>query len=125
MQIEFEFEELSIRLLGNIAEGVMLYGTATLDGDAPDNWWVTEIDLGDVVLTERMPTILTEGVPCIPAFEIELFKRIARVIEDERTTIGSVANARWIEAWEDENSADTVATNRAEVQRDLERDEVV
>jgi len=125
MQIEFEFEELSIRLLGQNAEGVMLYGTATLEGDAPDNWWVTEIDLGGVTLTGKDSTYMVGNVPCSATFEIELFKRIARVIEDERTTIGSVANARWIEAWEDENSAEAVAASRADAQRDLERDEVV
>lgn len=88
----FDFEELSISLLGEKVPGVMLYGTATLCGDDAEEFFVSAIMLGGGPLLRPRGA----GAMGAPApFEEELFKRIAAVIEDSATSAGKAAQAHW------------------------------
>jgi hypothetical protein len=90
-ELPFEFEELNIVLCGTIANGMMLYGTATLEGDE-DGFTV------DTVKLEHGPLLRRRGNGRLgfpSAFEDELFARIAAVIENPKTSIGAHAEREW------------------------------
>jgi hypothetical protein len=91
MELDFEFEELNIVICGKIADGMMLYGTATLEGDE-DGFSV------DTIKLEHGPLLRRRGNGHLgfpSAFEDELFKRISAVIENPKTAIGRRADTEW------------------------------
>lgn len=96
----FDFEELNIAVCGKAAQGMMLYGTATLEGD-DDGFNVVSIRLeGGTHLRRR-----GNGGLGLPAFEDELFKRIAAVIENPKTPIGKLASDAWDDVREEAREA--------------------
>lgn len=96
-EISFDFQDLSITLLGKTFEGMLLSGTATLEGDQ-DGFDVTHIALDDGPDLRKGGN----GLPGLPAaFEDEFFKRIAAVIENPKLPIGRMAEATWNEMVED------------------------
>lgn len=96
-ETSFDFQDLSIPLLGKTFEGMLLSGTATLSGDQ-DGFDVTHIALDDGPDLRKGGNGLL-GLPA--AFEDEFFKRIAAVIENEKTPIGRRAEATWNELIEE------------------------
>jgi hypothetical protein len=91
----FEFEELSISLFGKPEAAAMFHGKATLEsegGEYREQFYVSEIELDGG--TRLNPT--GAGYLGFPnAFECELFKRIAAVIENDLTAIGNHAAREW------------------------------
>lgn len=102
LELEFDFEELSVAICGTVANGVMLYGTATLEGDE-EGFTVDSVRLdGGPALRKR-----GNGWMGFPApFEDELFKRIAAVIENPKTVIGAHAKREWADAVEQAREGD-------------------
>jgi hypothetical protein len=89
--LTFDFDELIIALHGRNASGLMLYGRAELEGDE-DGFAVTAIRLDDG--TRLKPS--GSGALGAPApFEEELFRRIAAVIENDKTVLGRHAALEW------------------------------
>lgn len=83
---EYSFDELSIRLCDRWETGLLLYGRAELTSagaDYEDEFYVSAIRLDGGARLAR---------PNVPNgagnFESELFRRIAAVIEDEKTHAG-------------------------------------
>jgi hypothetical protein len=102
LEHHLEFEELKIPVCGKNSSGLMLYGTATLSGDE-DGFSVVFIELGNgTYLRPRGNGAL--GFPA--AFEDELFKRIAAVIENPKTDIGNYAAGEWADVVEDAKAGD-------------------
>lgn len=83
---EYSFDELSIRLCDRWETGLLLYGRAELTSagdDYADEFYVSAIRLDGGARLAR-PSLLNG----IGNFETELFRRIAAVIEDDKTHIG-------------------------------------
>lgn len=83
---EYSFDELSIRLCDRWETGLLLYGRAELTSagaDYEDEFYVSAIRLdGGARLARPNAQSATSN------FESELFRRIAAVIEDDRTHSG-------------------------------------
>lgn len=83
---EVSFDELSIRLCDRWETGLLLYGRAELasaGADYEDEFYVSAIRLDGGARLARPNTSNSEST-----FEAELFRRIAAVIEDDRTQAG-------------------------------------
>lgn len=83
---EYSFDELSIRLCDRWETGLLLYGRAELTSagdDYEDEFYVSAIRLDGGARLAR-PTLSSAA----GSFEVELFRRIAAVIEDDRTHVG-------------------------------------
>ncbi|OCI95593.1 hypothetical protein A6U86_15615 [Rhizobium sp. AC27/96] len=83
---EYSFDELQIRLCDRWETGLLLYGHAELTSagaDYEDEFYVSAIRLdgGARLARPNTPNIASN-------FEAELFRRIAAVIEDEKTPPG-------------------------------------
>lgn len=100
---EYSFDELTINLCDRWETGLLLYGNAELTsaGDGYDGeFYVSAIRLdGGARLPRPSPINNTGG------FEAELFRRIAAVIENDRTSAGR--HAAELFANEYEQSRDT------------------
>jgi len=126
LEHHLDFEELNINVCGKSAPGMMLYGTATLTGDE-DGFSVVAVRLdGGAWLRAR-----GNGAGGFPAaFEDELFKRIAAVIENPKTAIGKYAEGEWADVVEAAKAGDPdrayderrdhAATERADREREAE-----
>ncbi|MFK0382857.1 hypothetical protein [Agrobacterium sp. NPDC090273] len=86
----FEFDELSIAVHGRFDSGVMISGCAELEGD-DEGFLVTELYLED-------GTCLSDVTELETPFEAELFRRIALIIQNDRTRVGRYAAAEWADA---------------------------
>lgn len=92
--LEFEFEELSIRIDEGYEHGIMLYGKATLIEDGDDGFFVDEIMLaGGTILRKH-----NHGMVAPDKFKDKLFKRICDIIMDGHTDIGKAAELAWSDA---------------------------
>ncbi|AVA22210.1 MULTISPECIES: hypothetical protein [unclassified Rhizobium] len=83
---EYSFDELAISLCDRWETGLLLYGRAELTsaGDGYDGeFYVSAIKLDGGSRLVRPNTISSIG-----SFEAELFRRIAAVIENDRTSAG-------------------------------------
>lgn len=83
---EYSFDELHIRLCDRWETGLLLYGHADLTAagtDYEDEFFVSAIRLDGGARLARPGTQTIAG-----SFESELFRRIAAVIEDDRTHLG-------------------------------------
>jgi hypothetical protein len=83
---EYSFDELSIRLCDRWETGLLLYGRAELrsaGADYEDEFYVSAIRLDGGARLARPNASNNVG-----GFESELFRRIAAVIEDDRTQAG-------------------------------------
>ncbi|AYG66778.1 MULTISPECIES: hypothetical protein [unclassified Rhizobium] len=83
---EYSFDELSIRLCDRWETGLLLYGRAELTSagdDYDDEFYVSAIRLDGGARLARPSLLNGTG-----NFETELFRRIAAVIEDDKTHIG-------------------------------------
>jgi hypothetical protein len=94
--VTFDFDELVIPILGKNDSGLLIYGNAELvenyAGSPDEGFYVKSIVLHDGA--ELTPT--GRGFLGLPnAFEAELFKRMAAVIENENTAIGRHAAIEW------------------------------
>lgn len=93
LETQFEFEELNISVCGKFASGMMLYGTATLEGD-DDGFSVSHIRLGDK--QDHVDLVKNNGGGWVgTSFEDELFRRIASIIENPKTHFGGRASDAW------------------------------
>ena len=102
LELDFDFEELNIVVCGKMADGIMIYGTATLEGDE-DGFSV------DTVKIEHGPLLRRRGNGHLgfpAAFEDELFNRIASVIENPKTAIGAHAEREWNSLIEERREGD-------------------
>lgn len=82
---EYAFDELQISLCDRWEAGLLLYGHAELTSAGPDyedEFYVSAIRLDGGARLARPKT------QNIPSFESELFRRIAAVIEDDKTLSG-------------------------------------
>lgn len=105
--IEFEFEELQPVIDGVKVEGMMLYGTATLESAYPgedDSFFVSEITLDGGMHLTACGTVPKDH----PSFKKELFRAIADHIQNEKTAIGRYAQAEFSEAVRGEDSPSPV-----------------
>jgi hypothetical protein len=91
--LRFGFDELIIPILGRNDEGMLLYGHAELAGDH-EGFAVTAVELAEG--TRLMPSGNAESGRPAP-FADELFRRIAAVIENDRTVPGRHAAMEWAE----------------------------
>jgi hypothetical protein len=83
---EYSFDELQIRLCDRWETGLLLYGRAELTAagtDYEDEFFVSAIRLDGGA---RLARPNTQNIAS--NFESELFRRIAAVIEDDRTHLG-------------------------------------
>jgi len=97
----FDFDELVIPILGKNDSGLMIYGSADLEGDE-DGFCVKTVYLADGTRIHNRGC----GTLGFPApFEEELFKRIAAVIENDKTVIGRHAATEWADAIERQKEA--------------------
>lgn len=96
-EIQFEFEELQPVIDGVKVEGMMLYGTATLESAYPgedDSFFVSEITLDGGLHLTACGKVPKDH----PSFKKELFRAIADQIQNEKTEIGRIAQAEFSEA---------------------------
>lgn len=103
--VQFDFEELTPVILGKVAKGMMLYGTATLesaDPGEPHSFFVSSIELdGGIVLTAD------GGVPRgHHSLSKDLFKAISEIIENDRHPLGRAAQDEFSEAVDGEREGD-------------------
>lgn len=97
IEIQFEFEELQPVIDGLKVEGMMLYGTATLESAYPgedDSFFVSEITLDGGMHLTACGKVPKDH----PSFKKELFRAIADQIQNEKTEIGRIAQAEFSEA---------------------------
>lgn len=114
METEFEFADLSISLCGKTFDGMLLSGIAMLEGDE-DGFSVRFISLDDGPDLRKGGNGAL-GLPA--AFEDEFFRRIASVIENPKTAVGSSAEASWRIMLDDEGhspDADHSTINREQL----------
>jgi histidinol phosphatase-like PHP family hydrolase len=99
--LKFDFDELVISIHGNNDSGVSIFGSADLCpnyADEPaEGFCVKTIFLQDGARLDKNGTGEL-GFPS--AFEAELFKRMAAVIENDKTRIGRHAAEEWAENFE-------------------------
>lgn len=83
---DYSFDELTINLCDRWETGLLLYGRAELTSAGADyegEFYVSAIRLDGGARLARPNPLAQAG-----SFEAELFRRIAAVIEDDRTTAG-------------------------------------
>ncbi|MBB3391590.1 hypothetical protein FHT82_004368 [Rhizobium sp. BK275] len=99
--LRFDFDELVIPILGRNDNGLLLYGSAELSGDH-EGFSVESIQLdGGTMLRPA-----GNAEPGRPApFADELFRRIAAVIENDKTVPGRHAAMEWAELVERHSEA--------------------
>ncbi|TXH83260.1 MAG: hypothetical protein E6Q77_04765 [Rhizobium sp.] len=115
---EYAFDELSIRLCDRWETGLLLYGRAELTSagdDYDDEFYVSAIRLDGGARLAR-PSFLNAG----GNFETELFRRIAAVIEDDRTHIGRHAAELFAGELEQHRQVDHDLSRKIERERILE-----
>lgn len=115
---EYAFDELSIRLCDRWETGLLLYGRAELTSagdDYADEFYVSAIRLDGGARLARPSLLNAAG-----NFEIELFRRIAAVIEDDRTHIGRHAAELFANELEQCRQADHDQARKIEQERILE-----
>lgn len=90
---QFDFDELVIPILGRNDSGLLLYGSAELSGDR-EGFGVEAIHLaGGTTLRPAGNAEFGRPAP----FADELFRRIAAVIESDKTVLGRHAAMEWAE----------------------------
>ncbi|MDK4703870.1 hypothetical protein PH562_16585 [Rhizobium sp. CNPSo 4062] len=89
--LEFSFDEVKLPGYG---EGILLYGTATLESDCEDDsyFYVASIEIGNRVLTR--PSRINSAHVVDNFF----FNEIANQIESDKTPIGAAAAREWSDA---------------------------
>ncbi|ENN87842.1 hypothetical protein RHSP_48021 [Rhizobium freirei PRF 81] len=101
---EYSFDELSIRLCDRWETGLLLYGRAELTSagaDYEDEFYVSAIRLDGGARLAR-----PNAQSAASNFESELFRRIAAVIEDDRTHPGRHAAELFADELEQFREAD-------------------
>lgn len=91
--LRFDFDELTIPILGRNDNGLLLYGSAELAGDA-EGFAVEVIHLAEGT-TLRAAGNGEFGAP--NPFADELFRRIATVIGNDKSVLGRHAAMEWAE----------------------------
>ncbi|MBB3656813.1 hypothetical protein FHX15_002041 [Rhizobium sp. BK650] len=91
--LRFDFDELIIPILGRNDNGLLLYGSAALSG-GHEGFSVEAIHLAEGTMLR--PAGNTESGRPAP-FADELFRRIAAVIENDKTVLGRHAAMEWAE----------------------------
>lgn len=91
--LRFDFDELVIPILGRNENGLLLYGSAELSGDH-EGYSVESIHLAGGTML-RPADNAESGRPA--PFADELFRRIAAVIENDKTVLGRHAAMEWAE----------------------------
>jgi hypothetical protein len=99
--LRFDFDELTIAILGRNDNGLLLYGAAELSGDH-EGFSVEAIYLAEGTVL-RAAGNAEFGRPS--AFADELFRRIAAVIENDKTVLGRHAAMEWAEHVERQSEA--------------------
>lgn len=104
-EYRFDFEELTPVILGKVAKGMMLYGTAVLesaDPSEPHSFFVSSVELdGGIVLTAD------GGVPRGHAsIAKDLFEAVRVIIECDRTPLGRKAQEEFSDAVDGESEGD-------------------
>ncbi|PST19299.1 hypothetical protein C7U61_12240 [Rhizobium sp. JAB6] len=115
---EYSFDELSIRLCDRWETGLLLYGRAELTSagaDYEDEFYVSEIRLDGGARLARPNASNNAG-----GFESELFRRIAAVIEDDRTQAGRHAAELFVSALEQSKELDPDQNRKLGRERKLE-----
>ena len=95
----YEFEELIPAIDGHVVEGMMLYGTATLESAYPDEepheFYVKKIELRGGLVLRRDNRLTGQN-----SHRGWLFKAIADIIESDRTAHGQAAQMAFDEQLE-------------------------
>ncbi|SCB25492.1 hypothetical protein GA0061103_3514 [Rhizobium multihospitium] len=115
---EYSFDELSIRLCDRWETGLLLYGRAELTSagaDYEDEFYVSAIRLDGGARLARPNASSNAG-----GFESELFRRIAAVIEDDRTQAGRHAAELFAIELEQSRQADHDQCYKIRQERNLE-----
>lgn len=115
---EYSFDELSIRLCDRWETGLLLYGRAELTSAGADyegEFYVSAIRLDGGARLAK-PNVLNGG----GNFESELFRRIAAVIEDEKTHAGRHAAELFASELEQSRETDYDHVYKLERERILE-----
>jgi len=115
---EYSFDELSIRLCDRWETGLLLYGRAELTSagaDYEDEFYVSAIRLDGGARLARPVASNNAG-----GFESELFRRIAAVIEDDRTQAGRHAAELFAVELEQSREIDCEQSQKIELERKLE-----
>ncbi len=104
-EYRFYFEELTPVILGKVAKGMMLYGTAVLetsDPSDPHEFYVSSVVLdGGIVLTAD------GGVPRgHHSIAKDLFEAVRAIIECDRTPLGRAAQEEFSDAVDGEAKGD-------------------
>ncbi|GAA3110163.1 hypothetical protein GCM10010520_63250 [Rhizobium viscosum] len=99
--LRFDFDELVISILGRNDNGLLLYGFAELVGDH-EGFSVEAIHLAEGTVL-RPAGNAESGRPA--PFADELFRRIAAVIENDKTVLGRHAAMEWAELVEHHGEA--------------------
>ena len=96
LTLNFDFDELVIPIHGKNDSGLLIYGTAELAAsyeEAPsEGFYVKSVTLADGA------TLIPSGRGAYgfpSAFEKELFERVSKVIENDKTPIGGHAAREW------------------------------
>ncbi|MFS8045584.1 hypothetical protein [Rhizobium sp. BR 314] len=115
---EYSFDELSISLCDRWESGLLLYGYAELTSagaDYDDEFYVSAIRLdGGARLTRPNNHAIASN------FEIELFRRIAAVIEDDKTHPGRHTAELFADELEQFRETDSNRSDRMQRQQHLE-----
>lgn len=95
-QVQFNFEEVKIPLLG---EDALFRGLATLDSASEDDseFYVSLVQIGDLSL--RRPSRINSA----NAVGDFLFTEIVKQIEDDKTAVGGQAAQEWAAVVEDQS----------------------
>jgi len=115
---DYSFDELSIRLCDRWESGLLLYGYAELTSagaDYEDEFYVSAIRLESGARLTRPNTQAIAN-----NFEAELFRRIAAVIEDDRTYPGRHAAAFFADELEQFRETDSNRSDKTKREQRLE-----
>ncbi|MFK0163512.1 hypothetical protein [Rhizobium sp. NPDC090279] len=115
---EYSFDELSIRLCDRWETGLLLYGRAELTSagaDYEDEFYVSAIRLDGGARLARPNASNNAG-----GFESELFRRIASVIEDDKTHAGRHAAELFAIELEQSRETDHDQDQKIKQERNLE-----
>ncbi|MBB3452286.1 hypothetical protein FHT86_000542 [Rhizobium sp. BK313] len=115
---EYSFDELTINLCDRWETGLLLYGSAELTsaGDGYDGeFYVSAIRLDGGARLARPNHVNNAG-----GFEAELFRRIAAVIENDRTSAGRHAAEFFSAEYEQSSETDYDTTREIEQEKALE-----
>lgn len=115
---EYSFDELQIRLCDRWETGLLIYGCAELTAagsDYEDEFFVSTIRLDGGARLARPNTQNIAG-----NFESELFRRIAAVIEDDKTLLGRHAAELFADELEQSREANCDQAYKIKQERILE-----